>query len=33
VLIYRDENHLTTTYVRTMTPDLEAQLGPATGWW
>jgi len=33
VLIYRDENHLTTTYVRTMTPDLDAQLGPATGWW
>lgn len=33
VLIYRDDNHLTTTYVRTLTPDLDKQLGPATGWW
>lgn len=33
MLIYRDENHLTTTYVRSLTPDLEQQLGAATGWW
>ncbi len=33
VLIYRDDDHLTTTYVRTLTPDLDEQLGPATGWW
>ncbi|MCB8908865.1 acyltransferase [Rhodococcus rhodochrous] len=33
ILIYRDENHLTTTYVRTLTPELGRQLGPATGWW
>lgn len=33
ILIYRDEDHLTTTYVRTLAPDLGRQLGPATGWW
>ncbi|UYP17434.1 acyltransferase [Rhodococcus sp. Z13] len=33
ILIYRDENHLTTTYVRTMTPELGERLGPLTGWW
>ncbi|WP_132474408.1 acyltransferase family protein [Rhodococcus sp. SMB37] len=33
VLVYRDDDHLTTTYVRTLTPDLGRQLGPATGWW
>ncbi len=33
ILIYRDEDHLTTTYVRTLTPELGRQLGPATGWW
>lgn len=33
VLIYRDDDHLTTTYVRTMTPALDRRLGPATGWW
>ena len=33
VLIYRDSNHLTASYVRTLTPELERQLGPVTGWW
>ncbi|MEU5842731.1 acyltransferase family protein [Rhodococcus sp. NPDC047139] len=33
VLIYRDDNHLTTTYVRTLTPELGRQLGAATEWW
>ncbi len=33
VLVYRDDDHLTTTYVRTLTPELGRQLGPATGWW
>ncbi|MFC4602098.1 acyltransferase family protein [Rhodococcus kronopolitis] len=33
VLIYRDADHLTATYVRTMAPELGRQLGPATGWW
>ncbi|MDH6279831.1 acyltransferase family protein [Prescottella agglutinans] len=33
VLIYRDSNHLTATYVRTLTPELDRLLGPATGWW
>lgn len=33
VLIYRDSNHLTASYVRTLTPDLDRVLGPASGWW
>ncbi|NLV79755.1 MAG: acyltransferase [Rhodococcus sp.] len=33
VLIYRDDDHLTTTYVRTLAPALDRRLGPATGWW
>jgi len=33
VLIYRDSNHLTASYVRTLTPELDRLLGPATGWW
>ncbi|RVW09055.1 acyltransferase [Prescottella agglutinans] len=33
VLIYRDSNHLTATYVRTLTPELDRLLGPATDWW
>ncbi|MCJ0978221.1 acyltransferase [Rhodococcus sp. ARC_M12] len=33
VLIYRDEHHLTATYVRTLTSELGRQLGTATGWW
>ncbi|MBX5331317.1 acyltransferase [Rhodococcus fascians] len=33
VLIYRDEHHLTATYVRTLTTELGRQLGSATGWW
>nr|WP_305095266.1 acyltransferase family protein [Prescottella sp. R16] len=33
VLIYRDSNHLTASYVRTLAPDLERELGAASGWW
>ncbi|MGA9873319.1 MAG: acyltransferase family protein [Rhodococcus sp. (in: high G+C Gram-positive bacteria)] len=33
VLIYRDEHHLTSTYVRTLTSELGRQLSAATGWW
>ncbi|MGV8871456.1 MAG: acyltransferase family protein [Rhodococcus sp. (in: high G+C Gram-positive bacteria)] len=33
VLIYRDEHHLTATYVRTLTTELGRQIGSATGWW
>ncbi|WP_420881618.1 acyltransferase family protein [Rhodococcus sp. (in: high G+C Gram-positive bacteria)] len=33
VQIYRDSNHLTTSYVKTLTPVLAARLGPLTGWW
>ncbi|CAM3119938.1 acyltransferase family protein [Prescottella defluvii] len=33
VLIYRDDDHLTATYVRTLAPELDRLLGPATGWW
>lgn len=33
VLIYRDEHHLTATYVRTLTTELGRQVGSATGWW
>lgn len=33
VLVYHDEHHLTATYVRTITAELERQIGAATGWW
>ncbi|PTR32295.1 peptidoglycan/LPS O-acetylase OafA/YrhL [Rhodococcus sp. OK519] len=33
VLVYRDSNHLTASYVRTLTPELGERLGPLTGWW
>jgi peptidoglycan/LPS O-acetylase OafA/YrhL len=33
VLIYRDDNHITATYGRTLAPELARQLGAATGWW
>lgn len=33
VLIYRDADHITATYMRTMAPALDAELGRATGWW
>ncbi|CCQ16207.1 Conserved hypothetical membrane protein [Rhodococcus sp. AW25M09] len=33
ILIYRDEHHLTATYMRTMTTELGRQIGSATGWW
>ncbi|WP_430332976.1 acyltransferase family protein [Rhodococcus sp. ACT016] len=33
VLIYRDSNHLTATYVRTLAPELDRLLAPVTGWW
>ncbi|MFE3292403.1 acyltransferase family protein [Rhodococcus sp. NPDC059234] len=33
VLIYRDANHLTASYARTLAPELGRQLGAAIGWW
>nr|WP_296771987.1 acyltransferase family protein [Rhodococcus sp. (in: high G+C Gram-positive bacteria)] len=33
VVIYRDEHHLTATYMRTLTTELGRQISSATGWW
>lgn len=33
VLIYRDSNHITATYGRSLAPELAEQLGDASGWW
>ena len=33
VLIFRDQHHLTATYMRTMAPELGRQIAAATGWW
>lgn len=33
VLIYRDGDHLSTAYVRSLAPELDRGLGVATGWW
>ncbi|MFD6675303.1 acyltransferase family protein [Rhodococcus zopfii] len=33
VLIYRDRDHLTTVYVRTLAPELGRQLRTITDWW
>ncbi|MGB3481376.1 MAG: acyltransferase family protein [Mycobacterium sp.] len=33
VLVYKDEHHLSPTYVRSMAPELSRQLSAATGWW
>ncbi len=33
VLVYRDSDHLTTAYARTLAPALGHRLGSATGWW
>ncbi|MGW4480685.1 acyltransferase family protein [Rhodococcus triatomae] len=33
VLIYRDTDHMTTAYSRTLAPELDRQLGVSTGWW
>lgn len=33
VLLYHDSHHFTTTYMRTMEPELGRQLAAATGWW
>lgn len=33
VLIYRDEHHLTTTYMRTLTTEIGRQIAASTGWW
>jgi len=33
VLVYRDTDHVTATYGRTLAPELARQLGVATGWW
>ena len=33
VQVYRDSHHLTQVYARTLSEELERQLGNATGWW
>ncbi|MFQ6398115.1 acyltransferase family protein [Nocardia sp. KC 131] len=33
VLIYRDEHHLTASYVRSLAPELGRQIGSITRWW
>lgn len=33
VLIYRDEHHLTATYMRTLTSELGRQIAEQTAWW
>ena len=33
LLVYRDTDHLTTAYSRTLAPELDRQLGAAVGWW
>ncbi|WP_338891689.1 acyltransferase family protein [Rhodococcus sovatensis] len=33
VLVYRDEHHLTATYVRTLTSELGREIAASTGWW
>lgn len=33
VLIYRDPHHLTSTYMRTLAPELGRQIAAITGWW
>lgn len=33
VLVYHDEHHLSASYARTLAPELERQIGAATGWW
>ncbi|MBF6456008.1 acyltransferase family protein [Nocardia cyriacigeorgica] len=33
VLVYHDEHHMTASYVRTIAPELERQIGATTGWW
>lgn len=33
VLLYHDAHHISTTYMRTMTPELGRQIAAITGWW
>ncbi|MEE2034397.1 acyltransferase family protein [Rhodococcus chondri] len=33
VVVYRDDDHLTATYVRTLAPDLGRRLAAITNWW
>ncbi|MBB3038809.1 acyltransferase family protein [Hoyosella altamirensis] len=33
ILVYRDFNHLSASYVRTTVPEMRRQIGEATGWW
>jgi hypothetical protein len=33
VLVYGDSHHVTATYMRTMTAELDRQMAAATGWW
>ncbi|QTJ67234.1 acyltransferase [Rhodococcus sp. ZPP] len=33
ILIYHDSHHLSATYVRSLAPELDRQIGATTGWW
>ncbi|QNG21552.1 acyltransferase [Rhodococcus triatomae] len=33
ILVYHDSHHLSGTYVRSAVPELDRQMGLATGWW
>ncbi|WP_346764759.1 acyltransferase family protein [Rhodococcus sp. HNM0569] len=33
VIVYHDSHHLAATYVRSTAPELDRQIGAATGWW
>jgi hypothetical protein len=33
ILLYHDSHHLSATYVRSLIPELDRQIGAATGWW
>jgi len=33
ILVWHDKHHLTTSFMRSLIPYLDADLGPATGWW
>ncbi len=32
-LLYHDAHHISSTYMRTMTPELGRQIAAVTGWW
>ena len=33
ILVYHDSHHLSATYVRSLVPELDRQIGMATRWW